>query len=184
MKFDFSLAVFALVFLVVAVSLPVLFFDSSFSVSGRSVEDAASFNNPIIDYAVDQSETSRYYGYEASKAYGYVEAPSYGEIAIDGIKQVFTSLVGEPANNFLTVVQQDKPVIDDLEDLKKIICPGYSEKESSVSSVQTYYDKNGQVTSKPKEETTIKYEYDNSGKLVNEVESMAGKSRRFIADAG
>lgn len=149
----------------------------------------SNFDNVTGNIAAEQSEQKRVFGYEyvPTYNYGYVEAPSYGQVSIDeygadtinNIKQVFLPI------KKINIQQEDQPIIKDLEDLKQLICPGYNQKTNEDEvKVQNYYEKNGQVTTKPKEEITIKYEYDSEGRLTNEIESMGGKSRKFAADAG
>ena len=155
----------------------------------------SNFDNSVIGNIVaEQSEMTRSYGYVEAPKYGTsyssdkeVSTDRYKYYANDEIKQVFTPIV-QPIKRPIIKPETNKPVINDLEDLKRIICLGYDQKpaQDKVGIIQ-HYDKYGRLITNPEDEirkeTTVTYNYDDKGKL-NSVEPMGGRSRKFAADAG
>ncbi|MBI4919233.1 hypothetical protein HY837_04835 [archaeon] len=154
-----------------------------FSVGGKSrkfIADAANFNNPFTGNAVE--ETTRLYGYVDAPYYGRaptVATDSYRDNTKSEITQVYTLPIIRPHPTSSPETSR-KVAINNLEELKAIICPGYT-----VEQKQEYKVSNGQtqISEPSREKTTVTYKYDDSGKL-NTIEPMGGKSRRFAADAG
>ncbi len=155
-------------------------------------------------FGYEYAPTYRYdYADTPTQKYGYVDAPSYGkaqDVSTDSyddstkseITQVYDVRGGQARIKpvleqpvvptlpskivYPPVYDESKLVIKDLEDLKKLICPGYNI-EKPIQKIEPYYGE------EKKEDQSVTYTYDEQGRL-NTIEPMGRRGRRFVADAG